>query len=291
MALAASLAVAAVALGVIQSRTPSTPVPEMPVMAAKITRLSGPIEVGSEGNWQPVSAGQSLVVGQELVTGPDSKAALTLGDGVTLRLATNTRISLAGIDRIGVARGAVYLDAAPRSASRAAVQIDSAFGSTRHLGTQYEVQVLPDEMRVSVREGRVELAPATAGPVAAKATPAVAQAGEQLRTGAAGGVERGVIDKRDPRWDWITDVTPPFAIEDRKLSEFLAWVCRETGRDLVFATPQAQASADGIILRGSVAGLAPDDALAAVMATTNLTFSDDNGKLTIRAPIRQAATR
>lgn len=286
LALAASLAVAAVALGVIQSRTPGTP-----VMMAKIARLSGPMEAGGAGNWQPVTAGQSLAVGQELVTGPEGKAALTLRHGVTLRLAADTRIALAGIDRIIVGRGAVYLDAGLQPASGAPVQIDSAFGSTRHLGTQYEVQVMSDEMRVSVREGRVELAPVDAGQAAAQATTVVAQAGEQLLTGPAGIVERGVIDKRDPRWNWITDVTPPFAIEDRRLAEFLAWVCRETGRDLIFATPQAQAQAEGIILRGSVAGLSPDDALAAVMATTNLTFSDDNGQLTIRAPIRQAATR
>jgi ferric-dicitrate binding protein FerR (iron transport regulator) len=279
MALAASLAVAAVALGVIQSRPPATP-----VMVAKITRLGGPVEAGGAGNWQPVTAGQSLAVGQELVTGPEGKAALTLRHGVTLRLDTDTRIALAGIDRISVGRGAVYLDAGLQPAPGPGVRIDSAFGNTRHLGTQYEVRVTSDEMQVSVREGLVELATANGKPMAAKA-------GEQLLISPAGAVERGVVDKRDPRWNWITDVTPPFAIEDRPLSEFLAWVCRETGRDLAFASPQAQTTAEGIILRGSVAGLSPDDALAAVMATTRLTYTEDEGRLTIRSSIRQAAAR
>ncbi len=278
-ALAASLAVAAVALGVIQSRTPATP-----VMVAKLTRLSGAVEAGGTAGWLPVAAGQSLTAGQELVTGPRGKAALTLRRGVTLRLNTNTRIALAGIDRIVVERGAVYLDAGPEPAANSSVRIDSAFGSTRHLGTQYEVQVAEDRMRVSVREGRVELA-------AADARPVVALAGEQLSVSPSGSVERGLVDRRDPRWSWITDVTPPFAIEDRRLSEFLVWVCRETGRELAFASPQAQATAEGIILRGSVAGLSPDDALAAVMATTNLLYIDENGRLTIRSPIRQAAAR
>ena len=99
------------------------------------------------------------------------------------------------------------------------------------------------------------------------------------------------MDRRDPRWNWIADVTPPYAIEDRRLAEFLAWVCRETGRELAFATPEAEAAAQSIILRGSVAGLSPDEALAAVMATTNLTYTDDNGRLIVQPAVRQAATR
>ena len=119
----------------------------------------------------------------------------------------------------------------------------------------------------------------------------MARAGEQLTIGSTGALTRAAVDRQDPGWNWITDVTPPYAIEDRRLAEFLAWVCRETGRDLVFASPQVEAEAREIILRGSVAGLSPDAALAAVMATTNLSYSDDNGRLTIQPAVRQAATR
>lgn len=279
--LAAGLAVAAVTLGVFQSGTP-TPAP----VVATLTRLSGAVEAGVGAGWQPVNAGQSLSVGQQLVTGPQGKAALTLARGVTLRLDTDTRIALAGIDRLVVERGAVYLDAGDRPSAGQSVRIDSTFGSTRHLGTQYEVRVTPEQMLVSVREGQVEMAGA-----ARLQTRVVAQAGEQLAIGTTGAVTRRAVDQRDPRWNWIADVTPPYAIEDRRLSEFLAWVCRETGRELVFASPQVKVAAEEIILRGSVAGLSPDDALAAVMATTDLSYSDDNGRLTIQPAVRQAATR
>lgn len=292
LALAASLAVATVALGVMQLREPATP-----VVVAKLVRISGAVEASGTGALQPAVAGQSLLAGQTLVTGPDGKLALALAQGVTLRLATDTRVDVQGIDRLYVERGAVYLDAGPTPARGASVRIDSAFGSTRHLGTQYEVRVNPDLMQVSVREGQVEWTGAdpslTAPATTARARHAVvlAQAGEQISVSPAGAVERSVIARRDPRWDWISEVTPPFAIEDRKLTDFLAWVCRETGRDLAFASPQVEATAKSIVLRGSVAGLSPDDALSAVMATTNLAYSDDNGRLTIRPPIRQAATR
>lgn len=281
LALAAGLAVAAVALGVLQLGTP-TPAPGF----ATLTRLRGPVEVGVNFDWQPVTAGQSLHVGQQLVTGPQGKAALTLARGVTLRLDANTRLAMSGIDRMVVERGAVYLDAGNRTTAGPALQIDSAFGSTRHLGTQYEVRVSPAGMQVSVREGRVELKGTTSSTSAV-----MAQAGEQLVIGSAGAVARRAVDRRDARWNWIADVTPPYAIEDRRLAEFLTWVCRETGRELTFASPEVEATAQSIILRGSVAGLSPDAALAAVMATTNLSYADDDGRLVIAPAMRRATTR
>ena len=281
LAMAASLAVIAVALGVFQLGTP-TDAPSV----ATLARLSGPVEVGVDADWHPVAAGQSLRIGQQLVTGPHGKAALTLARGATLRLDADTRIAMAGIDRVVVKRGAVYLDAGNRPAAGASLQIDSAFGHTRHLGTQYEVRVSPAGMRVSVREGRVELSGTGRSP-----SVVVAQAGEQLVIGSSGTVARRAVDRRDARWNWIADVTPPYAIEDRRLAEFLTWVCRETGRELAFASPDVEATARSIILRGSVAGLSPDEALAAVMATTNLSYSDDGGRLVIAPAARHATTR
>ena len=281
LALAAGLAVAAIALGILQSGTP-TPAPVM----ATLTRQNGAVEAGTGADWQPVAAGQALSVGQQLVTGPRGKAALTLARGLTLRLDANTRIALAGIDRVVVERGAVYLDSGNRPVAGPGLRIESSFGSTQHLGTQYEVRVTPEEMQVSVREGQVAL---TDGLRQERA--AVARAGEQITIESTGALTRGAVDRQDPRWNWITDVTPPYAIEDRRLSEFLAWVCRETGRELVFASPQVKVAAEELVLRGSIAGLSPDAALAAVMATTNLSYSDDNGRLTIQPAVHQAATR
>ncbi len=283
LALAAGLVVGAIALGVLRQAPP----PTAPV-AATLVRFSGPVEAGDSGNWQPAAAGQSLAVGEHVVTGPRGKVALALGRGATLRLDTDTRIAFASIDRVIVERGAVYFDAGATPSPGPAIRIDTAFGSTRHLGTQYEVRMLPATMQVSVREGRAAMT------TAAAPEPIVARAGEQVAVGTDGAVTRGTIDRRDPRWNWITDVTPPFAIEDRRLAEFLAWVCRETGRELAFASPAAEAAAAAaaaIVLRGSVAGLSPDEALAAVVGTTNLTYREEGGRLIVQSTQRQAATQ
>jgi len=108
LALAASLAVMAVALGVLRWGT-TAPAP----VVATLTRQSGPVEAGGAADWQPVTAGQSLTAGEQLVTGPRGKAALNLGGGVTLRLDADTRIALPGIDRLVVV-DARTLDAVPR---------------------------------------------------------------------------------------------------------------------------------------------------------------------------------
>ena len=158
LALAASLAVAAVALGVFQSGIADGQRRSSPRSTRRQRARGSRRRIPAGSRSRRASRWRS---GQQLVTGPRGKAALTLARGVTLRLDANTRIALAGIDRVVVERGAVYLDAGDRPAAGPSLRIDSAFGSTRHLGTQYEVRVPPAEMQVSVREGRVELAART----------------------------------------------------------------------------------------------------------------------------------
>lgn len=284
LALAASLAVAAVTLGIVQWQS-TTVVP-----VARVARLSGAAEVRDASikdaaGWQPVVMGQVLASGQELVTGSTGKVALALPDGSALRVDTDTRLRMAAVDRVVVERGVVYLDAGlQRAADTGDLRIDTAYGRTRHLGTQYEVDVNPDRMLVSVREGRVAVS--RTGALSHFEAPFVAGVGEQLSVDQIGTVQRGVVARRDAHWDWIAEVTPPFAIENRRLSDFLLWVSRETGRDLAFSSSNAKTLAHDMVLRGSVAGMTPDEALAAVMATTNLTYSSSGGQITIRSLTR-----
>ena len=67
-------------------------------------------------------------------------------------------------------------------------------------------------------------------------------------------------------WRWAEAGAPPFAIEGRSLDEFLAWAARETGRNLVYASADAARESEQTRLKGSVAGLSPEAAVAAVLA-------------------------
>jgi ferric-dicitrate binding protein FerR (iron transport regulator) len=280
MAMAASVAVAAIGawFALPMLNQPATPL-------ATLSRVSGAVEAGSDGDWQPAVVRQALGAGQAIVTGPQGRAALRLRDGVSLRLDTDTRIALLTPERIVVTRGAVYLDAGRGSGVADPLVIESRFGTTRHLGTQYELRVAPDAMLVSVREGRVEIA--GNGSAVQARLQAQLSAGEQLLLKADGSMQRQTIARTAALWDWTQEVTPPFAIEQRTLSEFLVWVSRETGREIEFGSPQLQSSAAEIVLRGSIAGLRPDAALAAVMATTPLDYSADRGLISVQPRAQQ----
>lgn len=275
MAMAASVAVAAIGAWF---ALPMLNQPAAPL--ATLSRVSGAVEAGSDGDWQPAVVRQALGAGQEIVTGPQGRAALRLRDGVSLRLDTDTRIALLTPERIRIERGAVYLDAGQRGVAADPLVLESRFGSTRHLGTQYELRVTADQMLVSVREGRVEVA--GTGPAAHQA-----KAGDQLLLKADGSMERRSVERTAALWDWTQEVTPPFAIEQRTLPEFLGWVARETGREIEFGSPQLQSSAAEIVLRGSIAGLRPDAALAAVMATTPLDYTADRGLISVQPRAQQ----
>lgn len=66
-----------------------------------------------------------------------------------------------------------------------------------------------------------------------------------------------------------------------RVREFLTWVGRETGREVVFATPESAAEADRAVLSGSVAGLRPAQALSAVLPTTNLESIERDGQIVV----------
>ncbi len=96
-----------------------------------------------------------------------------------------------------------------------------------------------------------------------------------------GDVQRQAIDGADGAWAWVGEIAPAFDIENRPLPEFLRWVSRETGREIVFASPGAEQAARAVVLRGSVTGLAPAQAMAAVLATTDLGYSETAGRFVI----------
>ena len=186
----------------------------------------------------------------------------------------DTRIELLNAQHIDVQDGAVYVDSRGTSGS-AALRIDTPAGSVRHLGTQYEVRLLQSDVRIRVREGRVELSDAS-GAIER------VEAGEQLTVVASGGHERTSIDKNGTDWAWVAEVAPVFDIEGKSLREFLTWASRETGLEILFATPESEAEAARATLHGSVIGLTPMEALAAVLPTTRLRSSQEDGRILIR---------
>jgi hypothetical protein len=82
----------------------------------------------------------------------------------------------------------------------------------------------------------------------------------------------------------VNGITPPFSIDGRTVDEFLSWAGRETGRTVEYASPEVARQARSVTLNGTVEGLPPEGALAAVLATTSLepTVADDRIRIVKR---------
>jgi ferric-dicitrate binding protein FerR (iron transport regulator) len=218
---------------------------------------SSPAEPG-----RTLNVGDTVAVGAVLVTDDATRIALAHGPGASMRIDRQSRIERVAQNRFRLSAGAVYIDASPAAKGQELV-IETLAGEVQHLGTQYQVRQANGIVEVAIREGRVEIARSSGV--------ARAAAGERVRIDAAGEVRRSAISAQDPAWDWAEATSPPFAIHERTLAEFLGWVARETGRRVAYASPEAQRTAETLKLRGSIEGLDPDTALSAVLSTTEFT--------------------
>lgn len=234
-----------------------------PAQFASVSYVDGHLLAGSDdSNAEAREIGQFILVGDNMQTDAQSRAAVSFPDGLSLRLDRNTQLTVDAADRISLAAGAVYIDAPPAAGSANALTIDTTAGSVQHVGTQYEVRTQANAMVVSVREGRVR--------VMTPSTSDTGEAGQVLHLTASGELTRSTLDATDPHWQWAMQAAPQFDIDNQSLAAFLQWIARETGRHVVYSTPQAEAAAQAVKLRGSVAGLDADVALATVLATTQL---------------------
>ena len=270
LALAASIAVAALALWIGRGYFVASN-----EVVANVSRIVGTAQArsGRFGSWHVVAA--PLHAGETLSTGADGRVALQLRDGVSLRLDHDTLVAFVDSGRIDVESGAVYVDAGTVSTAADHLRVGTPAGIVQHVGTQYEARIVNGGTRIRVREGRVALLPQNGGNAQS------AGVGEQLLVSTTGEIRRDSIAPSDDAWSWAANAAPPFDINGRPVREFLTWVGRELGRDVVYATPETEAEADRAVLSGSVAGLAPADALAAVLPTTQLRSVERDGKIEI----------
>lgn len=288
-AAAAVLAALAILLVWMAGARPGGDWPTTPL--ATLGPVVGTVQVlAATGVGHPAEARAPLRAGDQVATGAGSRAVLHLAGSMSLRADEATRLTVAAPDRLVLTAGRVYLDSPAGQAQPPPLSIDTPFGTVRHLGTQYQVGLAEDGLQIGVREGLVEITPAqvAAGRINPGPRTARASAGERLAVAADGSVRRAVLPRHGSDWAWIHEVTPPYSIEQRPLLDFLRWAARETGRELVFGSPVLRTTASKVILRGSIAGLTPDAAVEAVLATTPLAATFEGPRLFIggQQPVR-----
>jgi ferric-dicitrate binding protein FerR (iron transport regulator) len=270
-AMAASVAAAVVGLWLVASQNGAG---AGPVGTLTIARGDVQLRDGWLQGWERAAAGRALEAGQSLETGANGRASIALPGLASVRLDHGTRVHLTAADRLVIERGTLYVDAGLDRPGDTRFLVETPAGVVRHVGTQYEVRIKGPDVRLRVREGRVEWRSRTG-------TVERGQAGEQLTISANGDVAREASPGYGETWDWIGSTTPAMDIEGRPLAQFLSWAGRELGREVVFTTPDVQREAASIVVHGSIAGLAPREALDAVLATTSVRGTIDEGRIVV----------
>ena len=226
----------------------------------------------------PLNRGDAIRANAAVSTEAGRRATLRLGNGAELRLDADSAVRFpagAAAGTVALDRGALFVNTGSTAAERRSVEIRTAAGVTRDIGTSFEVRVGGDSTRVRVRDGIVQL-------VRTGGDAAVHNAGRGVELLATRtGVARRDVGTSGSEWNWIALAAPPLEVDGKTLSVFLDWVAREGGWTIRFADEALRRSASSIVLLGSIAGLTPEQALETILPTCGLTHRIANGTVTI----------
>lgn len=147
---------------------PPPPSPEEPVRPRETTVALATLErVEGEVTVQGAAAraDQWILSGQEISTGPRSRAVVKFPDGTRMEIGEHASIARladrAGAGEIGkwidVRRGTVAIEAAKQEKGRA-MTVATPDGEARIVGTTFRLAVAPGSTRLEVAEGKVRLA-------------------------------------------------------------------------------------------------------------------------------------
>jgi len=220
-----------------------------------------------------VTVGQAVHVGDTLQVDAGQGIGVTLPGVLSLRIDGNSSLRFDGPDEFTLLSGQVYADSGRQIYRRRNITIHTPFGSVKDIGTQFAVDVDDDDIVVSVREGRVD--------IATDQQSHTAIAGEKISLKANEKVVVDQIPANDESWEWAEALAPGFDSNNRSLLDFLKWAARETGKELYFTSNEVRMAAMKAKLYGPVLDFTPQEATEAVLSTTTFVYQIDDHRITI----------
>ena len=238
-----------------------------------VTPLGEPVAVveAVDGTFSGLQRADAVHVGQWIETGSAARVALRFGRDSSVRIDLNSRLRALSSSIIELTSGAVYVDTGQEHRS---FEIQTPLGTARDLGTQFELRLAGQLLRLRVRTGLVELMD--------HAHSISGRAGTEI-TLAAGGTVTRAIAPNSPEWAWVNRVSPPLKMEGVSLAAFLASVAREQGWTVAYADPALARKAETTILHGSATDLSPHEAVEVAIATSGLRHRLSNGSVVVVA--------
>lgn len=243
---------------------------------ARVLRVEGQSQLLGSEDSTVLSPGMALEVfsGDRLRSTTASGLTLDLGARGEIRLGPGTELRIEGPERIRLNRGQLFL--ATRQDSVARLDVDTALGLVRHVGTRFQVILAEGELRVDVREGAVVIE-------SQQAAPTRAAAGTSARLDSVGNLKVQKLKPFGPSWDWADQLAPPFSIDGRSLHATAAWAAEQSGRVLEFEDSGVEREARATTLHGDLVLKEPLSGLRQVMMTTRLQFVLQGERILISA--------
>lgn len=243
-----------------------------PVPVATIDKSHGTIYLLGNRSERIELAGVATIHSTQVIeTGQHSGLGLTWNKGGSLRVDADTRIEFPGETTVFLHRGRIYFDTGVGGSDTALV-VDTEHGSITHIGTQYMAAAGRGSLIVSVREGKVRIDghyhEQTAG------------AGKQVEIRGSARPIVAELPGHGDAWAWTEAMSPNIDLDNRSAYEFLQWVGRETGHEIVFTGTEAEGIARGARLVGTVQA-DPRTELRLRMMTTDLEYRFDAANGTI----------
>ena len=236
--------------------------------ALTVNRVVGEVRV----NGRVIAAGDTIPIDGVITTASDSRVALQLPDGQSLRIDQGTQLVASAEERFRLGRGAVYFDSG-RNANASPVFIDTPYGVATDVGTQFQVRLLANTVVVGVREGLVELS----RPGYEALT---VDRGHLLEIADDGGADHREIEDNG-MWDWVNSIAPEIDTKGMTLASYLGWYAREKGYEIEWADAESRDDAMNIKLSVSIQGLTLGEGLAVVQAVAPFNYEIDDATMRV----------
>jgi ferric-dicitrate binding protein FerR (iron transport regulator) len=251
------------------------------VLETALRVVGEPRLIEPDGDSRVLTVGAAVHAGDRLETTTGARAALSLGTGRSLRLDRDTTATLAAAERVELARGGVYVSSEPEAPG--ALAVATALGLAREVGTRFAVELDGEQLAVRVRDGSVVLE--------SDDERFAVPAGEELTRSARGEIARRPLSASDPSWEWVVATAPPFDLEGATAEEYLAWMARETGWQVVYDSSETARAASAAVLHGSLDGDDPRDTLEMVLPTADLAYRLEGGVLHVFPALGEPESR
>ena len=245
LSVAAGIAVIAI-VSVLYLQRGITPVS---LEAAKIDRVLGPIQIaGLDANTGFIIEPETLIE-----TGPDSRLALRMKGGKSLRVDVSSRLLVHSANHVSLKTGAIYIDT-HGAIEEKPILVSTAMGSAQDIGTQFQVRLTSSELLIGVRDGLVQVEQNNGSSLDVNE-------GQILQLSQNGDTSQKALDQNETDWTWIESVVPEFDLQGSSLDQYLEWYANEKGLELQWADDSSHSKARKVKLSGSIDGSSLDEGL------------------------------